>query len=64
MADKEAPFHVVIPVAAKIIARVPRLTIIQEIGVGMNTSDLAMAPSPRCTPVQQAQQATSQSSLK
>jgi phosphoglycerate dehydrogenase-like enzyme len=43
MADAEVLWHVLAPVTASVIAAAPRLRLIQKIGVGVNTIDLAAA---------------------
>lgn len=43
MAEAEALFHVLRPITAEIIAASPKLKLIQKIGVGVNTIDLAAA---------------------
>jgi phosphoglycerate dehydrogenase-like enzyme len=45
MRDAEILLHVLEPVTAEIIARAPRLRLIQKIGVGVNTIDLDSARS-------------------
>jgi phosphoglycerate dehydrogenase-like enzyme len=45
MRDAEILLHVLEPVTAEIIARAPRLRLIQKIGVGVNTIDLESACS-------------------
>ncbi|HET7634558.1 MAG TPA: NAD(P)-dependent oxidoreductase, partial [Burkholderiales bacterium] len=45
MRDAEILLHVLEPVTAEIIARAPRLRLIQKIGVGVNTIDLDNARS-------------------
>ena len=43
MADAEALWHLLEPVTAEVIAAAPRLRLVQKIGVGVNTIDLAAA---------------------
>ncbi|MCC7257380.1 MAG: 2-hydroxyacid dehydrogenase [Gammaproteobacteria bacterium] len=43
LADTEALWHVLWPITAAVIARAPKLRLIQKIGVGVNTIDLAAA---------------------
>jgi phosphoglycerate dehydrogenase-like enzyme len=43
MLDADVVWHVLSPVTADMIAAAPRLTLIQKIGVGVNTIDLAAA---------------------
>ena len=43
MADADAIFHVLNPITSDIIARSPKLKLIQKIGVGVNTIDLDAA---------------------
>jgi phosphoglycerate dehydrogenase-like enzyme len=43
MADADVLWHVLAPVTAAVIAAAPRLRLIQKIGVGVNTIDLAAA---------------------
>lgn len=43
LAEADALFHVLNPVTAEAIAQAPRLRLIQKIGVGVNTIDLAEA---------------------
>ncbi|HEX5463594.1 MAG TPA: NAD(P)-dependent oxidoreductase, partial [Burkholderiales bacterium] len=45
MRDAEILLHVLEPVTAEVIARAPRLRLIQKIGVGVNTIDLESARS-------------------
>lgn len=45
LADAEVLWHVLQPVTAEVIAKAPRLKLIQKIGVGVNTIDLDMAKS-------------------
>ena len=43
LADAEAIWHVLQPITAEVIARAPKLRLIQKIGVGVNTIDLDAA---------------------
>ncbi|GIK35374.1 MAG: 2-hydroxyacid dehydrogenase family protein [Gammaproteobacteria bacterium] len=43
VADSEVIWHVLWPITAAVIARAPKLRLIQKIGVGVNTIDLAAA---------------------
>jgi lactate dehydrogenase-like 2-hydroxyacid dehydrogenase len=43
LADAEVIWHVLHPISADVIARAPRLRLIQKIGVGVNTIDLQAA---------------------
>jgi phosphoglycerate dehydrogenase-like enzyme len=43
MAEAEALWHVLMPIAADVIAALPKLRFIQKVGVGLNTVDLAAA---------------------
>src|SRR5271168_692833 len=43
LADTKVLLHVLKPVTAEVIARAPRLQLIQKIGVGVNTIDLDAA---------------------
>lgn len=45
LADAEVIWHVLHPITADVIARAPRLRLIQKIGVGVNTIDLEAAKS-------------------